>query len=131
MHIGLGGKGSAPAEVAVAMIIGYLVDLSSGSPRGLHALSLGLAMIGARAAASRLMVNNLWQQVVVMLLASFAHGALVVALSSPMYDGEALQALRLLPATALATALLAPFVFVFLRRIDRKLIRDPHALRAG
>jgi rod shape-determining protein MreD len=129
IHLGLGGRGSAPGTVGVAMIIGYLVDLFSGSPRGLHALSLGLVMVAARGASSRLMVSNLWQQVVVTLLASLGHGALLTALSSPMYDGDALQALRLLPATALSTAAIAPFVFAILRRADRRLIRDPHALR--
>ncbi|MGZ3429628.1 MAG: hypothetical protein ACXVCV_23415, partial [Polyangia bacterium] len=54
LYLGLGGRGTAPAHVAVALVIGYLADLFAGSPKGLESLTLGVAMVLARAASSRL-----------------------------------------------------------------------------
>ena len=131
LHLGLNARGTAPGAVALALLIGYLVDLFSGAPRGVHALSLALVMVTARGLSSRLLVSSLWQQLVVTLLATLAEGALVVALSSQLYDGEALAGLSPLPATALVTAAAAPIVFAFARRIDRRLAPDPTRLRMG
>jgi rod shape-determining protein MreD len=130
LYLGLGGRGSAPAHAGVALTIGYLTDLWSGAPRGLYALSFVMVMLLARAAASRLMVSRVWQEMVVTLVVALGHGALVVALASPMYDGEALSALRQVPGSSLVTALLvAPLLFRLLRRVDRKLAPDPRTLR--
>jgi rod shape-determining protein MreD len=131
LHVGLGGRGSLSTSVGLGMAIGYLCDLFSGAPRGLYALSLGAVMVLARGASSRLMVASLWQQLVVTLLATLGHGAMITALSSPMYSGDALQALRLLPPTAFSTALIAPFVFAGLTRLDRRLQPDTGKLRAS
>jgi rod shape-determining protein MreD len=129
LHIGLQSRGTAPANVTLALAMGYLVDLFSGAPRGLNALALALVMVFALGASSRLLVGNLWQQLVVAALTSLGYGALVVALSSPMYDGEAIEALAVLPMTALSTAIVAPFVFALCRRVDRRLVPDPRTLR--
>jgi rod shape-determining protein MreD len=129
LYAGLQARGSATENVALALALGYLVDLFSGAPRGLHTLSFGVVMVLALALSSRLLVTSRWQQVVVAGLMSLGHGGMLVALSSTLYDGEALQALRLLPLTALSTALAAPFVFAMLRRIDRRLAPDPRTLR--
>jgi len=130
LYLGLGGRGAPSAHAGVALILGYLTDLMSGAPRGLHALSFVIVMLLARAAASRLMVSRVWQEMVVAFAVALGHGALVVAVASPMYDGEALSALRQVPASALMTAVIvAPLLFRFLRRIDRKLAPDPRTLR--
>jgi rod shape-determining protein MreD len=131
LYLGLVGRGTAPSLVGIALVLGYLQDLFSGSPRGLHALAMGAVMVVARAASSRLLVSSMWQQVLVTFLAALVHGALVLALSAPMYDGEAMQSLRLIPTTALFTAALAPLLFALFRRIDRRLQPDPRALRLG
>ena len=129
LHLGLRARGPAPGMVGVALAMGYLGDLFSGAPRGLHALTLALVMITARGLASRLQVDRKWQEIVVALLAAIASGAATVAFSAPMYDGGAIEALAALPASALATALVAPFAFAWFRRIDRKIAPDERALR--
>jgi len=129
LYVGLTARGSAAGNVALALSLGYLLDLFSGAPRGLHALTYGVVMVVALGASSRLLVSSRWQQVVVAGLVSLGHGALLVALSSTMYDGEALQALRVLPLTALGTALAAPLAFALFRRLDKRLSPDPGALR--
>ncbi|HUQ02583.1 MAG TPA: rod shape-determining protein MreD [Kofleriaceae bacterium] len=129
LYLGLTGRAGAISHVVVALVIGYLSDLFAGSPRGLHALTFGVVMIVARSASSRLMVNSRWQEIVVALFASLAHGALLVAVAAPMYSGDALSSLRLLPMTGLATALSAPFALALFRRLDKRLAPDPRALR--
>ncbi len=129
LYLGLGGRGAASGFLGVALLLGYLTDLFSGAPRGLHALSLGLTMAFARAVSSRLLVATRWQVVVVTWLAAIGHGVLLIALASPLYDGEIGRALLHVPLDTIVTAACAPFVFRLLTRIDRKLAPDPRALR--
>lgn len=131
LHLGIRSRGPLPSHVGVALVIGWLADLFSGAPTGLHALSLAVMMTLARGASSRLLVSSLWQEVLVALLAALGHGGLVLAASAPMYEGEAFAALRLVPGAALATALASPLVFAVLRRIDRRLLQPSTALRLG
>jgi len=129
LYLGLSGRGTAPAHVGVALVLGYLADLFAGSPKGLSALTLGVAMLLARAASSRLDVATSWHTMVIALVATVAHGLLLIATSSSLYAGEATMALRLVPTTAVVTALVAPFGFALLARIDRRLAPDPARLR--
>jgi rod shape-determining protein MreD len=129
VYLGLGGRGTAPAHVGVALAIGYLADLFAGSPKGLESLTLGIAMVLSRAASSRLDVATPWHTMLIALGATLAHGVLLVAISSSLYAGDATAALRLVPTTAIATALVAPFCFALLARLDRRLAPDPARLR--
>jgi rod shape-determining protein MreD len=129
LYLGLGGRGTAPGHVAVALVIGYLADLFAGSPKGLESLTLGIGMILARAASSRLDVATPWHTMVIALVAALAHGLLQLAISSSLYAGDATSALRLVPTTAIMTALVAPLVFHYLARLDRRLAPDPSRLR--
>jgi rod shape-determining protein MreD len=129
LYLGLGGRGTTPAHVGVALAIGYLADLFAGSPKGLESLTLAVAMVLARAASSRLDVTTPWHTLVIAAVATVGHALVLLALSSTMYHGDALAAWSLAPETALATALVAPFVFSLLARIDRQLMPDPRALR--
>ena len=129
LYLGLGGRGTAPGHLAVALAIGYLADLFAGSPKGLESLTLGVAMLLARAASSRLDVATPWHTMVIALVAALAHGLVLLAISSSLYAGHAAAALRLVPATAVTTALVAPLAFRWLRRLDRRLAPDPARLR--
>jgi rod shape-determining protein MreD len=128
LYLGLDTRGHAPASscALVALVLGYITDVLSAAPRGLHAASLPTVMLVVRAVASRLMVARVWQQVVVSFVVALAHGALVVALISPIYDGKATAALKLVPWNALATSLVvAPPLFKLLGALDRKLSPEP------
>ena len=84
---------------------------SPGSPKGLESLTLGVAMVLARAASSRLDVATPWHTMVIALVAALAHGVLQLAISSSLYAGDATAALRLVPTTRSTTALVAPLGF--------------------
>jgi len=67
LYLGLGGRGTAPGHLFVALVIGYLADLFAGSPKGLESLTLAVAMLLARAASSRLDVATPWHTMVIAL----------------------------------------------------------------
>lgn len=129
LYLGLGGRGSASSTVAVALLLGYLADLFSGAPKGLHALTLAVAMLLARGASSRILITAVWHTLAIAFGATVAHSIVLIALSAQLYGDEPLAALRVIPTTALTTALIAPFVFVLLKKLDRRLQPDPRALR--
>jgi rod shape-determining protein MreD len=124
LYVGFYGRGEPATNAGLALAIGYLTDLFAGAPRGLHALSFGLVVLAARGASNRLMVASTWQVLVVTLATALGHGALIVALTSSMYGDGAGGALWLVPWSAAATCVAAPFVFMILRRIDRRLAPD-------
>jgi rod shape-determining protein MreD len=129
LYIGFYGRGSPLANAGLALTIGYLTDIFSAAPRGLHALSFGLVVLAARGASHRLMVASTWQVLVVTLATALGHGALIVALTSSLYaqgpvgDGAS-GALWLVPLTAAATCAAAPVIFLLFRRVDRRLAPD-------
>jgi rod shape-determining protein MreD len=124
----------------VAFSVGYLGDLSSGSPRGLEATALVLVALLARTSTERLFVSGpafvagfagvaslLKNGIVALLL------RLVVRLRYPAWPdwlgfGEIVR-LALLQATA--TALLAPVSFAWARRIHRRWVGPRSALVAS
>jgi hypothetical protein len=124
-----GLSGTAPAHVGVALLLGYLADLFAGAPKGLDALGLGVTMVVARAASTRLDVATPWHTLVIAAVAAVGHALFLLALSSTLYGGEALVALPLVASTAITTALAAPLVFALLLRLDRRLSPDPRGLR--
>ncbi len=129
LYLGLDRRGATPSYLAMALVLGYLADLFSGAPRGLHALTLAIAMLLARAASSRILVTAAWHTVAIAFGATVAHSLVLLAISAELFGDTPLVALRVVPMTALTTAILAPFAFALLRRVDRRLQPDPRALR--
>jgi rod shape-determining protein MreD len=129
LYLGLGARGSASSHLLVALALGYLADLFSGAPKGLHALTLAIAMLLARAASWRILVTATWHTVAISFGAAVAHSVLLLALSTQLWNEGAMSEMRVVPTTALATAIVAPLVFSLLRRLDQRLQPDPRALR--
>ncbi|MBI4510585.1 MAG: hypothetical protein HY698_13210 [Deltaproteobacteria bacterium] len=135
-YLGITARGRLPSSTLGALIIGYLADLLSGSPRGLLAFSCGLLCILAHVASSRLLVRGrvfvgvfaivagLFSFVILALLRAF-HGAPL--LPWPMELTCALGA-------GLVTGLLAPLLFRMSRLIDAAFARterEREAVREG
>ena len=119
IYTGLFGRGGLVGQVLLGVVSGYLADLSSGAPIGLHAFSVGTLGLLARLAAPRVLVATVWQLLVIVYLAAFLHGLVLVGLSgSQAPDGFSL--LVVIPEHALLTSLLAPILFALFRRIDRQ-----------
>jgi rod shape-determining protein MreD len=122
LYVGLSERGTLLQLALMAVLSGYLADLASGAPRGLHALSLGITMVAVRSLSSRLLVQRGWQKMFVSGAASLAHGLVVCALSSPPAEAgiSFWSRARGVPLAALVTALAAPIVYAWFKRLDAR-----------
>lgn len=131
LFVGLSGRGSTLTASLLAFAIGYLADLSAGSPKGLHMIAAVLLVLTARAVSQRLLVRGVIFTTIVAAL--FCGGwLLLLALMRGALDPLGVRAFRgplaRIPLSLLSTALFASPVFAVLHRIDRLFVRDPRAL---
>jgi rod shape-determining protein MreD len=131
LFVGLEAPGSLVSACVFGVAAGWMADLFHGSPRGLHMLAYGIAVIIARLASSRLLVRGRFAIVVVAAIFSLGFGVLVVALRASFESEVGWAPLRVVPWAALSTAIAAPIVFRLLARIDRRFRRDPRSLLGG
>ncbi len=131
LYVGLSGRGGPLGAALFAFALGYLADLSAGSPKGLHIIAAVLLSQAARLASARLMVRG----VIFTMVVATLYGALyftLLALMRGALDPQGLRAfgapLAKVPLVVLSTALFAPVVFAALRRVDRVFTRDPRSL---
>jgi rod shape-determining protein MreD len=131
LFVGLAARGQLAGVCALAAALGYLADISAGSPKGVHMIAYGLLGVCARAASARLLVRGAFFTALVAAFFAVGFGAVVVGLRDALGAGAAWRALRDVPLAALSTAIAAPFAFAILRRVDRWFTHDPRALRMG
>jgi rod shape-determining protein MreD len=115
-----GVRGSLSNGAAVALGIGYLTDLYSGAPVGMHALVYVLVYFLVRATFGRILGRALWLQVLFGALPSGVAGLLVISIEqwlNPVAHSWAM--LGRLPWQMLVTGLFAPPFFWVLWRVDR------------
>jgi rod shape-determining protein MreD len=140
MHVGLSGKWSISSASVVAFATGYLLDLVSGAPQGVHALVFVLMTLFARALAVRVAVTGIVMSAAVSFVASLLAAVMIVIVRAMVSPEGGYGGLRLAPIEAVLTAIAGPFVLGLLRRIDGKidqtrsrvgLARGPRALGDG
>lgn len=120
-YVGLSPRGGVASVCALGVALGYLADLSSGGPRGLHMLVYALVGLGVRTLSTRVLVRGLGPTVLVAAVGATLAGVAVVGLRSALLGSVfAVRALSPLPASVLATTLLAPVVFALLARLDAR-----------
>ena len=59
LHVGLSPKWTISSSAVVAFVTGYLFDLVSGAPQGVHAFVFTLMTLFARALTTRVAVNGI------------------------------------------------------------------------
>ena len=131
VYLGLSGRGGLSGACALALFLGWLADLFSGAPKGLHMVAYALVGIAARGASWRLLVRGGALTALVAGMFALALGGMVVALRTSLLPSLGWGALRQVPLAAAVTALAAPPMFRLLRRLDRRFIRDPRGLGQG
>jgi rod shape-determining protein MreD len=129
LHLGLSEKWTAQSAVLLAFSTGYLFDLVSGAPRGVHAFVFVLMALFARAMAARLAVRGLVFKAAAAFVASLLASLLVVVVRAQVSPEGGYGGLRQAPIEALLTGLFGPPVLFMLARVDGKL--DPARLRVG
>ena len=128
LFVGLQARDEMGPMVVLGAALGYVGDLFHGSPRGMHMLAYALAALGARLAANRLMVRGAAATMLVTLMASAGFGLLVTGLRASFEPEVGWEPARVVPMTALTTALLAPWLFRLMGRLERRFVRNPRGL---
>jgi rod shape-determining protein MreD len=140
MHMGLSSKWSISSAAVVSFATGYLLDLVSGAPQGVHAFVFVLMLIFARALAARVAVTGIVMSAAVSFVASLLAALLIVIVRAQVAPEGSYGGLRQAPVEALLTAFAGPLVLGLLRRIDGKiaetrsrvgLARGPRSLNDG
>jgi len=122
-------KWSAASAVIVGFSLGYLFDLVSGAPRGVHAFVFVSMALVARLLAWRLSVRGVVMKAAIAFVASLLTALLIVVVRAQISPETGYGGLRHAPLEALLTAVVGPPVLWLLTRLDGRL--DPALLRVG
>ena len=118
---------------ALAFTLGYLLDVFAAAPVGLFTFITVATFIVSRAAGVRLAAQTLLTKIALALVFALVQGILIVVLTAIFGNDPARpRALALLVAPhAVATALLAPFVFSLAERLHAATITVPRPGEGG
>ena len=121
LHVGLSAKWSVSSAAVVSFITGYLLDLVSGAPQGVHSLVFVLMVLFARALSARVTVAGLVLPAATSFIASLLAALLVVLVRAQVAPEGGYGGLRQAPLEALLTGFCGPIVLGLLRRIDGRI----------
>jgi len=121
LYVGVSPKWAISSASIVALGTGYLLDLVSGAPQGVHALVFILIAVIARALSTRVVVQGIVLSAAVSFVASLLAAVLVVIVRARVAPEGGYGGLRGAPLEALLTAFAGPLVLGLLRRINGKL----------
>jgi rod shape-determining protein MreD len=129
LHAAFSTRWSLSSVALFAFGLGYLFDLVSGAPIGVHAfVYLALSQLG-RVLMTRLVVRGIFLTAATAFVASLMGGAMVVAVRAQVNPSGGYEGLGQAPIEALLTGVFAPPVLWMLRQIEGRL--DPARLRVG
>jgi rod shape-determining protein MreD len=129
LHVGLSGKWSLSSGAVVAFATGYLLDLVSGAPQGVHAFVLVLMTLFARVLSTRVAVTGVVLTAATSFVASLISALLIVIVRAQVAPEGGYGGLRQAPLEGLLTGFAGPVVLGLLRRIDGKV--DAARTRVG
>lgn len=124
VYLGVSPDVSPVRGASICFALGYLLDLGCGSSVGLQTFVLVAAFFVARGAGVRFAPQGLSFQLLMNFVMAIATGGTLVALRAifdhapPFPTADAERHSLLLLKSASVTALLGPFVFAGMRRID-------------
>jgi rod shape-determining protein MreD len=120
LHVGFSSKWTVSSAAVVSFITGYLFDLVSGAPQGVHAFVFVLMSLFARVLTTRVAVQGIVLSAATSFVASFLSAALVVIVRAQVAPEGGYGGLRHAPVEALLTGLAGPIVLSLFRKIDGK-----------
>jgi rod shape-determining protein MreD len=121
LYVGISPKWTISGASIVALCTGYLLDLVSGAPQGVHALVFILIAVAGRALATRVVVQGIVLSAATSFVASLLGAVLVVMVRAQVAPEGGYGGLRQAPLEALLTGIFGPVILGLLRRIDGKL----------
>jgi len=129
LHVGLSPKWSISSSALVSFATGYLLDLVSGAPQGVHSFVFVLMVLFARALSVRVAVTGIVLSAATAFVASLLSAVLVVLVRAQVAPEGGYGGLRQAPLEALLTGFCGPPVLGLLRRIDGRI--DVNRARVG
>lgn len=109
------------SAVAGAVVLGYLMDVISGTPSGLSSIALAMTALVARGTQQRILVRGAGMTIAysgfIALVAWLARLITAVLFGIPRPASFALE-LKFMALTVFSTALVGPIVWRLFRRID-------------
>jgi rod shape-determining protein MreD len=120
LHVGFSSKWSISSAAVVAFVTGYLLDLVSGAPQGVHALVFVVMCVCARILGTRILVSGIVMSAAASFVASLLGAVMIVIVRAQVSPEGGFGGLRQAPLEALLTGFAGPFVLGLLRRIDGK-----------
>ncbi len=123
LHVGLSPKWTISSAAVVAFVTGYLFDLVSGAPQGVHAFVFTLMALFARALTTRVAVNGIVLGAATSFVASLLSAFLIVLVRAQVSPEGGWGGLRQAPLEAVLTAIAGPFVLSLFRRLDGRVDR--------
>ena len=131
LHVGLSSKWTISSAAVVSFATGYLFDLVSGAPQGVHAFVFVLMALFARALTTRLAVQGIVLSAATAFVASLLASALIVIVRAQVAPEGGYGGLRQAPLEALLTGIVAPVVLGPLPPHRRQGRQRPLARRPG
>jgi rod shape-determining protein MreD len=124
-YLGLTARRQVSPALGGAVVLGYLIDLISGTPPGLHALVLALTTLVARAVQQRILVRGAAVSIAFSGFVAVVAGVLALGVRwlYQMPTAAFSVELRHVAVVTVATAVLGPAVWRLFRRIDAAFAR--------
>jgi rod shape-determining protein MreD len=112
LYLGALDFGSARGT-AICFILGYLLDIGSGSPPGIHTFVIPSTYLVVRAVYARMMFSGIIFQILLTFLSSVASGLLIIGLRT-LFE-RSIFLWNVIPLmifmSSLSTSLVSPVVF--------------------
>jgi len=118
LHVGLSPKWTLSSSAVIAFATGYLFDLVSGAPQGVHAFVFTLMALFARALTRRVAVNGIVLGAATSFVASLLASFLIVVVRAQVAPEGGYGGLRQAPLEAVLTGIFGPLVLSLFRRLD-------------
>lgn len=124
-YLGLTARRELAPSVGGSVVLGYLVDLISGTPPGLCALVLGITALVARGVQQRILVRGPMLTIAFSAVIAIAAGiaGLIVRALYHVPHGSLTLELQHVALITIATGLIGPLVWRVFRRIDAAFAR--------
>jgi rod shape-determining protein MreD len=120
LHVGFSPKWTTSSAAMVAFVTGYLFDLVSGAPQGVHAFVFVLMVLFAQALSTRVAVQGIVLSAATSFVATLIASALIVIVRAQVAPEGGYGGLRQAPLEALLTGFAGPIVLGLFRRLDGK-----------
>ncbi|HEY0706585.1 MAG TPA: rod shape-determining protein MreD [Polyangia bacterium] len=130
LYVGFSPRWSTPGATAFALVVGYVFDLLSGAPTGVHAFATPVIVLLGSLLATALQIRGSITRTLASFVLVAGFGGLVLGLRALLRAGH-WNGLGHLTLEATMSAAAAPPLFALFDRIDRRFDRSAVRMRPG